>query len=364
MSKKKEFIWYILALHGINVPGYRLGHCSKCFSFVVIFLLILAQLHLTLANICLALNENVKSGLTYLALTSHSCIIFYSFFIKRKNIWSIELKLQRYIQLFNVTGTISNCRIKFMITSVLFIPFGLFIYTEICLFVFALDQDTSDYWFLGLGRAHSRVSHLVVRFYGFMIYYTVCDLPLLLTLVLNIILHRWAQVLKTYAKMMRLQFFGGGREEFLKEFFLVRKILRQFNQTVSVISFSLLAYALESIFSSLLCIVKLKSQFNAYSLTEIIFSLFIGIVILISYAFSCSEISGGQHKIKILAQELLVKHVDNNFLSKNCLHYLRIISKEDIVYMSACGMFDITRGLILSAIGVTLTYDLLIINFN
>lgn len=69
-------------------------------------------------------------------------------------------------------------------------------------------------------------------------------------------------------------------------------------------------------------------------------------------------------QIRETAKCCLNKRGDNNVISGKNLFYLERVEKEDIVYISAPGMFKITGEFILSAIGVTLTYDLLLIHIR
>lgn len=55
---------------------------------------------------------------------------------------------------------------------------------------------------------------------------------------------------------------------------------------------------------------------------------------------------------------------NSHLISKQNLFYLNRIENEDIVYISVCGMFNLTRSYILSAFPLVLIYGLLIINLN
>lgn len=69
-------------------------------------------------------------------------------------------------------------------------------------------------------------------------------------------------------------------------------------------------------------------------------------------------------EIRKTVRHCIAQYGNDPRIDRNVLFYLSRIEKEDIVYITGCRMFSLNRQFILSAIGVTLTYDLLLIDFK
>lgn len=69
-------------------------------------------------------------------------------------------------------------------------------------------------------------------------------------------------------------------------------------------------------------------------------------------------------RIKNDVREFLNKYGYDNYKNKQCMYYLKRIENEEVVYVSVCGLFHLTRNVLLTALGAVLTYGLLITNLN
>ena len=100
------------------------------------------------------------------------------------------------------------------------------------------------------------------------------------------------------------------------------------------------------------------------NIIDIMFNCVSGFFIVVVYILSCSFIPEKLTEIRKTVRYFIIVYSERRLIFRNAIFYLERMEKEDIVYIRACGMFSITRQLILSAVGVTVTYGLLIINFN
>ena len=83
---------------------------------------------------------------------------------------------------------------------------------------------------------------------------------------------------------------------------------------------------------------------------------------LVTYSLGSSIITIQMTEVKNTAKYYLNKYEDDFILPRKIKFSLKRIDKQNIVNISACGMFTVTRQFILAAIGATLTYDFLINN--
>lgn len=105
---------------------------------------------------------------------------------------------------------------------------------------------------------------------------------------------------------------------------------------------------------------------EASGFIEVMSNVLFGFFLLIVYFLSSSMIPEKLTGIRKTAKYYITECGNGNspHIHRNVIFYQKSIEKEDIVYTAAFGMFSFTRQFILSAIGMTLTYDLLIINFK
>ena len=111
-------------------------------------------------------------------------------------------------------------------------------------------------------------------------------------------------------------------------------------------------------------LVKKNEFFKVGIITETILNGVYGFLMIFLYSVSSSVIPEKLAEIRNTAKYFITKYGNSPFISRNALFYLKRIEKEDAIYISACGMFKFTRKFVLSAIGITLTYNLLLINIK
>lgn len=152
--------------------------------------------------------------------------------------------------------------------------------------------------------------------------------------------------------------------ECLTDFFRIVKLLREMSQIMSVPLFFITFYSLNTIFTAIYILVIFRNTLDYSFAADTTFNLISGFVILIMNSVTSSMIPEKLSDIKITAREKLNQHACGTtpYVRANILLCLKRIEAEELIYISVCGLFPLTKSLILSATGAILSYDLLIIN--
>ena len=100
------------------------------------------------------------------------------------------------------------------------------------------------------------------------------------------------------------------------------------------------------------------------NIAELFFNAVYSCFMISVYSICSSMIPEKILQIRKTAKYYITKYANGSFISRNAIFYLKRIEKEDVIYITACGMFKFTREYLLSVVGVTLTYDLLILSLK
>ena len=143
------------------------------------------------------------------------------------------------------------------------------------------------------------------------------------------------------------------------------KLMKKLNEAVQNLSFLIVFYCLYGIFLVLLT-VSMDTTFK-YSVAYISFVVLystLSITIFISYTICSSMIPENLIRIKDTVKDFVNGNSSRQFITKQTMFYLHRIENEESLHISACGLFNLTRSFILSALGAVLTYGLLIMTLG
>ncbi|GBO19144.1 hypothetical protein AVEN_166038-1 [Araneus ventricosus] len=135
---------------------------------------------------------------------------------------------------------------------------------------------------------------------------------------------------------------------------------------------------LKLILSTPLFVILLGSLFNLYvvltyslhekfppcMIVELVVNTFTGIGIILFLIICSSKIPENMLKIKETASLLIDKYQLNIMNRGKAISVLDRLEKKNVIYLSACGMIDFKKSLLLTAFGSLFTYGLLILNLN
>ena len=362
MMEEDNFIWKILSVVGISISGYCLKPYEKYLSYVIVTVCSFFLVYWIFVGLHLFLTGSITNvGFIVLIFMPIELSLFWYFLYVRKG--SISLSTQQVYDYRNSYRryTSQSHSLKLFVFALFLLPGALSLLRSV------LDADEIKLWTFGY-KVHNKIAVVMFTFYFTFMYYFCNTIVILVTLSLSIIFYRCREILIEYNNLLNIYLRQKRIREniaFLKKFFNLIKILQNLDQALSFISFILIFYGLEMIFVVFMNLLVFKAEVHQIVyITDATFNFVNGFFIIIIYTLSSSFIPEKITEIRKTAKDFIIEYNDRPLNFRNTIFYLKRIEKEDIVYIRAFGMFSISRQLILSAVGVTVTYGLLIINFN
>ena len=366
MVVKDDVLSDISVIIGISLSQNNRSQI-KYFSFLTMFLYCISMIHFMAAYSYCAIQENFLKGASYLFLAINSQLIYYLLVIKRNKISRILLKIFDYRNQYKPVKNFSLNFVKIFIIAMFLI---LFVINQIANFITVSTPGASiHYWTFGTTLPQGIWKAVILIFICIMQYISF-GFQISVTLVLSIIFYKFSEMLKAYNKSLQHQLHDMNKTKIMimiDDYFSMHKIIFQLHQVLSYPTFFIVLHSSNFIFSSLFLALKTgKGLFSNYPVLLDVFDGFAtGVFILIPYTICSSMITEKLFEIRKTVRE------KNNELASNdklwiphcVLQSLKRIEKDEIEYMPACGLFHVSRGFILTAIGASLTYDLLIINY-
>ena len=183
----------------------------------------------------------------------------------------------------------------------------------------------------------------------------------------SVLFYRCSQVLSNYNNVLKIELNKKSNQnlKLLNIFFDITKVVQNLSEHIKNVSLFIVFYGLHGIFLTLLLISSKKFHFSdyEYSITQIYF-FSCNIIIIAMYTISSSLISENMMKIKRTVKEFINRYFCKRPDTEEYLFYLKRIENEEIVHISVCGLFYLTRGFLLTALSAILTYGLLLVNLN
>lgn len=234
---------------------------------------------------------------------------------------------------------------------------------------FTADFTTQSYaylWTLGfeLPEGLSKTSFIVfVNLTTFITH----AFPVLMTFILSVILYKWAETLQFFNTVLQAHLSTGKKYrniELFEDFFKMKNILRKMNRVMNCPLVCMIFYSLSNIFLSVYELILHKAVLEYTIIMASTFCFISGIMMMVMYTVCSSMIPEKLFEIRLTARQIINKHVlgQSPSIVQNVLSCLGRIETEEIIYISVCGMFRLTKTFILTAIGSIFTYDLLIIS--
>lgn len=364
MKKTEDvFLWQILALIGLNFINYRLGRIAKFFRTLFITALMMSLLYFALVNLSFIGKQMYKKSIVSFLLSIFSGLMWYIAFSKRKDISYIVLHVYQKRKCYRD----SKKTVEYIIIS---LPiFIIAIPCVSCIFNLTKNFENFEVAYLTFGyeiqsKTWKRVFILYVEFADF----GLCSaFPFYLTTSICILYYRCSEILSGYKTLLRIQLYtvSKGTVNNYVEFFHIVNLLRKLNKTFTHLSFLIIIYHLETILN---VILKTPTEgLYESSIVHIVNLAYYGlcsIIVLVYFTICCSLIPENLLEIKAIVKNFININRYSQHIPEQNLFYLLRIENEDIVYITVCGMFHVTRSYILTALGVMLTYGLLIINLK
>ena len=364
MDKSDVFLWYVLAIYGLNFLNIKLGFFAKCFRLFFILSVAISLLYEGLFFIYLFKEKLYKESIFTFLIPANSIIIWYVSYFKRKAFSQIVLKIYRKQKRYVTSIKQIFYMELFLMTFVFMVP----------LIACVHNQTTSDFTIFELillTFGYEKKNEIWTRVVVFCMQLSesvlTLSFPFYLMFCMCVLFYRFSEVLSGYKRFLRIQLLATIRGDSCNfaNFFDLVNLARNLSMVSSNLSFFIILFALQGF----LAIILLSLSQESFKIT--IDNVFIFIphvtscfITIICFTICSSIIPENFKKIQLTVRKFLNKCGFNPLIPKENLFYLMRIDTEEIVYISACGMFHVTRNYILSALGVFLTYGLIVINLK
>lgn len=365
MINRDKILWQVLAITGLNFVRQRFGLYGKFFRFFFLITFSFSFIYVTSANMQLIKHKFYKRAIAYLLFPLYSALMWYVAYCRRNKISDVLVQIYYYRKQFSsLNQRRHSCKIPFMITI---IPLSPYLVCSIIQLMENFETINMSYWTFEF-EVHSIMWKRIILFNGNFMYFFICIcFPFYLTFSLCALFYRCSEALSGYNTVLQIQLRTRANEniEILKMFFDIVKVAQKLNHAVTGLSFLIVCYSLQGIFTVLLTI-SLNDIYNNRPVYRIVVMYYFlcSTVMILSYTICSSMISGKLTRIRKAARDFMNSCGYDHFVSKQNLFYLKRIESEEIVYLSACELFYLTRSFMLSAFGAILTYGLLITNLK
>ncbi|KAG8179462.1 hypothetical protein JTE90_021026 [Oedothorax gibbosus] len=232
-----------------------------------------------------------------------------------------------------------------------------------------VKKDSLDYWAFGIEVSNPVLSWTLV-FFGSLNFFVInTGYPCLIVLSMCLLIQQCVNILSAYEKQLQSMAFGPSCFDTLVDYFCAVEIIRLLKDILSVPLFLALIISLFDIFVSVSSLLYASDSFEVPAILalEMVLTILTGIIILVSLTLYGSKIPESLLKIKETAGMLLVRNAKQKFkygIQNEMMYLLRRIEKSEIIHMSVCGLIEIRKSFLLTAVGGLCTYGLLILNFK
>ncbi|GBN16412.1 hypothetical protein AVEN_256443-1 [Araneus ventricosus] len=150
--------------------------------------------------------------------------------------------------------------------------------------------------------------------------------------------------------------------EVLSDYNILEENIRLLKQTLSTPLFAILLSCSLNLYGALAMVLKVKLP--PFLMAEYVMDVFMNIAVIFSLIICGSKIPDGIQQIKETAGLEIEKYKLRIWSRGKDIFFLERLEKKDVIFLSAGGMVDIKKGLMLSVVGVLFTYELVILNLE
>ncbi|GFT19050.1 uncharacterized protein TNCV_3212751 [Trichonephila clavipes] len=224
-------------------------------------------------------------------------------------------------------------------------------------------QDHLNFWTFSYEIPYDMYA-IPVGFNGGYTYYRICiETPLLIAFSVCLLLHHYGILLLQFNNALESVDLSTGTSRCLEISNTYNRIEEKLRVLIDILSVPLFIILLMSFLNLYTALVfYLQVDVPSILLPEIYISASAGAAIICSLTLFCSKIPKYILEIKTTARLLIYKSVTKDLISEKEIQILRVIEKSDVLYLSACGMVQFQKSLLLSSFGTFFTYALLIEN--
>lgn len=365
MLKEDKILWQVLAIIGLNFFRHRFGNFEKYFRILFFLYVSFSFIYVAILNLRMIIkNKHYKIGISYVLFPIYSALMWYFAYSRRKYISNALFQTYYYRKRYHALKKRSSCIILLMVIIILSSPCLACISTQIMV---NFETENMAFWIFDF-KIHNIIWKRILLFNANFSYYLICIcFPFYLTFALSLLFYRCSEALSNYDTAVKngLRTKANNNIEILEEFFDIVKFVQNINEALSILSFLIVSHSLQGIFTVLLTPTLDKTYTNNFIyLIPVTYYFTCSIVMIIMYTICSSMIPNNFLRIRKTATEFINRHGYGHVAMKQNIFCLKRIEREEIMYISVCELFHLTKSFILSALGTILTYGLLVANLQ
>lgn len=355
-------LWVVLWLYDIKLEK-RSSNIMKFINWIITALLYVSFLYLLGVNItCLFLFFN-KLGFNYLILVPVVFLLWRILSTRSKRISKVLHRIYAYRKLLGAPRSYSSAIINIFSLVIPLLP--LFSASAVICAIKSSEMTYIICWSYSYEVSPQYGRYLVAVLFYSAFYTYHLFIPALVALLVCTIEFRCAEILKILNKNLGIFITEETDEIFAvtltSKYFKVVDILEDLEDLLSTPLFLFLICNIASIFPAIYLSMEMLPGNVPI---EMFAQLIVGVILITTQTVCASLIPENLKEIRKTATRVITKLSEKRTDYRNVLYHLTRIEKKEIICMTACGMIQFDKYLILGVFGTILTYGLLIINIK
>ncbi|KAF8766506.1 hypothetical protein HNY73_019560 [Argiope bruennichi] len=300
---------------------------------------------------------DIKLSLVYMSPTAFSIVLWYSMLCQKNNVRNLISSLKSHPATVPFKKLLSYF-VSMILLVFLIMPFCL---ASVATYTANEAKCLSNFWTFGI-TLENQIYKMGAHFVGEYMYYSVYfEFPCVAVLSVYLMIHYCGNNLlqcNYNAKNMDYLELTVKGIDVQEDYRIIEENIRLLKKILSLPLFVIL---LNSLFNLYVVLTYcLKDKIPPCMMVELTVSALTGVIIISSLIIHSAKISENMLKMKETINFLIEKHQLHIQDKGREMSILKRIEKKDIIYLSACGMIDFKRNLLLTAFGSLFTYGLII----
>ena len=351
----------LLALAGIRIGHRKYWVSLLATSFILLYFV--SEMYVIVSCFYHMFYFSFKNGFPVFFLSTNSMFIWCSLFLRRKKNSTFIQNLYQYRKRYVIEQKTS----KYISIVIILLSLLMFLWPQTQHFhTDTVTQHLLKFWSHGFEIPDRNLRISIIIFINFA-YFVAFSFPVFDAFIINVMLYKCAEMLKFYNKLLQFRLSKPNKYrnfELLWDFFNIKKLLSKMIKIMNYTLFFIIIFSLNNIFGLLYYIIQFKFVFNYTVFAGASFCFISSSITLVTLSVCSSFIPENLSEIRLTVRQNINEHVFKLKppFTKNTLRCLQRIESEEIIYVSVCNMFLLTKSFILTTIGIIFTYCLLFVN--
>ena len=320
------------------------------------------MLHYVSSNFLFMLKARNVLSTVYVLYAGTALLMWHSLTVRKEKILDALRELFGYRRYYNVENNASTHGKALIIVT----QFVMLVSYEALVYFFTTDLNLYVKVWLFNAELPKGIWEEITFIIIIVFRYISTAFPVFVTSLISVIFYKFQEVIQIYNKILQFQLRDLNTVEIIitfENYFKIQKTVIRLHEALSFPTFLIISHSVIRIFIATLLVVKYSKILSYGNFIDACFECMVGILILLPYTICSSMITEKLFGIKITVRnqlnELALKQTQS--FPSAVLECLIRIEKHEISKLSAWGLFELSRGFILTVAGAHLAYGLLII---